>query len=312
MNVHVRLVSLDDTRGITEVHCSDVDEWFKWVNGKRVEAEYEELSIEERFEHGGPWMSVETCAIHLNYVLTSGQYPLVAELEGKVVGELELYIGEERSVLGKTAFIDILVVHRDFRRRGIGRALIKEARKLALEKKCNTLSVWPDKRAVPFYKKCGLKELAYEITYIVIDLSARSWNEGGEIVERFPESYEALKELYFVSPRIESAYTVWLKSRWSFAVKEARITCDSGYLPERSMAFIIESLWRRRKEARVILWVGDENEAPAAMSYVCGRARARGFEKLHALIETRLFKSGIKGRVPCEVKGREVVLMERL
>jgi len=34
--------------------------------------------------------------VHINYLLTHGQYPLVAELNGRVVGELELYVGEER------------------------------------------------------------------------------------------------------------------------------------------------------------------------------------------------------------------------
>lgn len=60
-----------------------------------MEASYEELSVEERWSHGGPWMSIETCSIHLNYLLTNNQYPLVAEINGRIVGELELYIGEE-------------------------------------------------------------------------------------------------------------------------------------------------------------------------------------------------------------------------
>ena len=90
MNINVRKASLDDVKGIVDVNCSSVDKWFKYVNGKEVEAKYEELSIEERFSHGGPWMSIETWSIHLNYILTSKQYPLVAMVNGKVVGELEL------------------------------------------------------------------------------------------------------------------------------------------------------------------------------------------------------------------------------
>jgi len=70
MDLRVRLASLNDVREIVEVHCSDVEKWFRWTNGRRVEAEYEDLRIEERFMNGGPWMSVETCAIHLNNVLT--------------------------------------------------------------------------------------------------------------------------------------------------------------------------------------------------------------------------------------------------
>lgn len=80
----LEIASLGDARGITEVHCSDVDKWYKWKGGKKVEASYEELSVEERFLHGGPWMSIETCAIHLNYVLNSRQYPLIAKIDKKL------------------------------------------------------------------------------------------------------------------------------------------------------------------------------------------------------------------------------------
>ena len=83
-------------------------------------------------------MSVETCAIHINYLLTHGQYPLVAELDGRIVGELELYIGEERGTQGRTAFIDVLEVHNHFRGMGIGKALISRTREIAEEYECNT------------------------------------------------------------------------------------------------------------------------------------------------------------------------------
>ncbi len=117
MNPRIRVASLDDVRGIVEVHCSGVGEWVKRVDGREVEARYEDLSVEERFSHGGPWMSVETCAIHINNLLINEQYPLVAELDGRIVGELELYVGEDR-VLGRCGFIDVLEVHRDYRRAG--------------------------------------------------------------------------------------------------------------------------------------------------------------------------------------------------
>ena len=96
MKLIVRTASLDDVRGIVDIYCSDIDKWIKRVNGREVEARYEELSIEERWSHGGPWMSIETCAIHLNYLLVSNQYPLVTILDNKVISELELYIGEEK------------------------------------------------------------------------------------------------------------------------------------------------------------------------------------------------------------------------
>lgn len=312
MLLKIRPATLDDVAGITEVHCSDIDRWFKWEDGERVEARYEELSVEERFEHGGPWMSVETCAVHLNYVLTSGQYPLVAELDGKIVGELELYIGDERSVLGKTAFIDILFIHKNYRRKGIGRALIDKARKLAMEKHCNTLSVWPERDAIPFYRKCGLNKTAFEITYIIIKVGHCKNLEGRGKREPFPDNYNALREMYFISPRIGSAYTIWLKSRWIFALKETRIVFDEGYLPKYEAMYIIESLWRKRRDARLIFWIDDLGNLPEALSLVCYRARRKGFERLHMFVEKDIYEDFIKEKFPHEVRGSELVLMEKL
>lgn len=108
---------------------------------KQVEASYEDLTVEEHWGHGGPWMSIESCSIHLNYLLTYNQYPIVAKVDDKVAGELEVYIGKEKGILGKTAFIDVLTVHGKFRGRGIGGLLINKALKIALENKCDTLSV---------------------------------------------------------------------------------------------------------------------------------------------------------------------------
>ena len=126
LGVEIRLASLDDVKGIVDVYCSSVSKWFKRVGGKEVEAKYEDLTVAERFSLGGSWMSAETCAIHINNLLLNGQYPLIALLDGKIVGELELYVGEEKGILGKCGFIDVLEVHKSFRRRGVGKALVNK------------------------------------------------------------------------------------------------------------------------------------------------------------------------------------------
>jgi len=163
--IDIRYASLNDVKQITEIHCSDVEKWIEYSKGG-AEADYKELTVEDRFLNGGPWMSVETCAIHLNNLLVNGQHPIVALYSGRVVGELELYIGEERGVLGKNAFIDILVVHRNYRRLGIGRKLVKYSIDIGRRLGCETLSVWPDKKAIDFYRKCGFNDLAFDLVKI--------------------------------------------------------------------------------------------------------------------------------------------------
>jgi len=72
--------------------------------------------------------------------------------------------------LGKCAYIDVLEVHRSYRRRGIGRALVDKAIEIAREHNCDTIAVCPDKEAIEFYRKCGIRKAAYNIVHLEIDL----------------------------------------------------------------------------------------------------------------------------------------------
>ncbi len=307
----IRLATLDDAGEITRVHCSDISKWFKYRGGAKIESRYEELSVEERFRHGGPWMSIETCAIHLNYILLAKQYPIVVEYGGRIVGELELYIGEEKGRLGKTAFIDILEVHKDYRRRGVGRALISEARGIAVENKCSCLSVWPDKGAIPFYNKCGLNNIAYEISHIIIDVGGVN-AEGPKCIEDFPEKYHILREMFLISPRIYSSLAAWLKSRWFYALRLEETRWVEGYIPSLGLAFRVEEIWSEEGEARVFLWLKDVNMVRESIYYLCGIARDTGFRDLHLFVEKELASRYILGEFPSKVVGEEIILTERL
>ena len=95
MKINIRVAYIDDVEGIVQVHCSGIDRWVRHTNAGAVEVNYDDLSVAERFRHSDPWMSVETCTIHLNNLLTNGQYPLIAELNGRIVGEVEIYVCSE-------------------------------------------------------------------------------------------------------------------------------------------------------------------------------------------------------------------------
>ena len=311
MPVEIRLASLDDVKGIVEVYCSDVDKWYRFINGKKVEARYEDLSVIDKFSHGGPWMSIETCSIHLNYVLTSNQYPLVALLNDRVVGDLELYIGEESSLLGKTGFIDVLQVHRDYRKKGIGKALVKKAKDICIDHDCDTLSVWPEKNVVDFYKKCGLNTIAYRIYHIEIDLRKIDFIENDYYMEEFPKEYNVLKNMLFISPRIFSSFTAWVKSRWDFAFEKDRIVSIEGYIRDLGTAFIIESLWDRKDIGRLVLWTKNSDTINKFMNYIFNIAINHGFKSLILLISHDIYKRYFKN-YPHIVIRHELMLMKRL
>ena len=150
----LRTAVLSDARAITEVHCSDIKEWVR--HGQQTN--YEFLTISERWAHGGPWMSVETCTIHINNLLLAGHLPLVATVEGSVIAEAEIYLGIEPSLLGLNANISVFYVHRAFQGRGVGRRLMQEAIELSLRRGCHSITVHnPAVDALEFYARCGFK-----------------------------------------------------------------------------------------------------------------------------------------------------------
>ncbi len=111
----VRQASLSDTYAITDIYCSNVKNGvFTRLNsdGTRTPVPYEELSLFERYMNGGPWMSVETCAVWLAYLLRyDDEIPLVVEKDGFVLGEAEVSIGYEPAPYGAHINFNTLVVH---------------------------------------------------------------------------------------------------------------------------------------------------------------------------------------------------------
>ncbi len=101
-------------------------------------------------------MSVETCAVHINALLLDGQLPIVAELDGKIVGEAEVFLSEEpiNGEPKRIAHLDVIEVHPKFRRMGIGRALIEHI-DATLRGRIDFLTAQPSDKALEFYKKTG-------------------------------------------------------------------------------------------------------------------------------------------------------------
>ncbi|HHH41179.1 MAG TPA: GNAT family N-acetyltransferase [Chloroflexi bacterium] len=153
--VRVRPATLADAADITAVHCSHVETWRRGGKGEPVP--YEALSLYERWLHGGPWMSVETCAVHLNRWLRAGHPLLVAEVGGRVVGEAEFVVNPEPSPYGPALHLSLLFVHADHRGRGVGRALVEAGAELARERGCAVLTTQPEQPAEPFYRQVGFE-----------------------------------------------------------------------------------------------------------------------------------------------------------
>jgi len=176
MNISVRLGTRDDINAIVEVECSDVEKWYHFSSeGRGDSATYDELTPFERTMHGGPWMDASELALYWDKAEGLGIMPFVAEIDGKVVGHLDVLFCEELP-LGSFLLLDVLMVHNDYRRRGVASALIKEAEDLARRRGFGAAIVEPQEYEGP----SGLlyRSLGYAKAFDVHTLESSVGSEG--------------------------------------------------------------------------------------------------------------------------------------
>lgn len=123
--ITVRQAILADTVQITALHNAAIPQWTRRIDGEQVPADYADLTLFERWLVGGPWSSVEMCAVHLASLLRAGDgIPIVAEIDGQVGGEAEIFIWREPEPFGHHINISKLGVHPDFEEAGLASALL--------------------------------------------------------------------------------------------------------------------------------------------------------------------------------------------
>ncbi len=215
-------------------------------------------------------------------------------------------------MLSTHGFIDVLEVHKDFRRRGIGRKLVREAERVSEEHGCRIIAVWPNPEAVGFYRRCGISDVAFRVKHVRLNLSSIvGLNPGVLKLKEFPESYDSLKNWMFVSPRIESSFVAWVKSRWDYAVEEEVVKYFEALLPELGAALILESLWLNQDEASLYLWVKDLDSLPQAIEVGVKMAKYMGFNALRLLVSEEIYRRYVM-RYRHELLNDYLVLFKRL
>ncbi len=147
----VREATLDDVSAIVEVYLTVPDRPFaRPIDG---------MSIAERNSYGGPWMCVESCAIHMNNMLAWGYVPLVVEEEGRVIAETEYYVGRDVPPLGKTLDISVLYVKAEHQRKGAGTLLMEEMISRAKDAGCDNITLSGGSPSQGFYDRFGFRQL---------------------------------------------------------------------------------------------------------------------------------------------------------
>ncbi len=204
----VRVATLNDVSGIVKVHQSNED----------IEKLSKAKSLIDKWKLGGPWMALETCAIHLNYLLNTDYFiPLVAEENKKIVGEAEIIIGEDIDY-GKYIHISVIYVHKRYHRKGIGSLLMKQIFKLAQEREIHKITVNVEETAKGFYTKHGFKPFRKIFTYSIPITLANYNNDISEKVREINAetidfethlsrkrmcvgNYQSSKQMWFVLSR---------------------------------------------------------------------------------------------------------------
>ena len=161
MDITVRFGTREDIDALVEVYCSYTETWYHYSSkGKGIPTSYEALSSMERYMQGGPWMDPNALRNYWKNIDRLSIIPLVAEIDGKIVGHLDVFFSEDLP-LGQFLYLDVLFVHKDYRRSGVAGALIQQAENLAKLKKVGCLLVTPQKYEGPAgltYRKYGFKK----------------------------------------------------------------------------------------------------------------------------------------------------------
>jgi GNAT superfamily N-acetyltransferase len=182
--IFVRQATLADTYAITDLHCSTVEGGFftrRHEDLTRTPTPYEELSLFERYQNRGAWMSAETCAVWLAYLLRYGdEIPLVAVADGLVLGEAEIAIGKEPSPYGHHLNISMLCVHTQAQRQGLGTALVNYVKQMAKVMKVYQILV-ADPMPSDFYVKQGFKPTLLRREVIIPSKAGRVFYKATEL-----------------------------------------------------------------------------------------------------------------------------------
>jgi len=141
--VLVRPAELSDCVHFIDIHCPEL----------------KGLPKRERLGRCGWWGDEEACAFLLRLYRGLGGEVFVAELNGEMVGEVEV-LPHDDCLLDPRAYVNVLWVRKGFRGRGVGRALISAASGWARSEGYERLDTIPEEGSVTFYRKLGFKVVA--------------------------------------------------------------------------------------------------------------------------------------------------------
>jgi GNAT superfamily N-acetyltransferase len=203
----VRLATLADTTAIVDIYTSQRPSWQRLAaDGKWVIAPYAELGLYERWQQGGPWMSIETGAVHLNRLLAGSGVALVAEDDdGNVLAEAEVYESVEPAPFGHHLNIGAIVTHADHLRRDFGTILVKYILEMARLMKCERVTA-SHTAARDFFLAQGFRHTRSGRGVRLPAQEGRAFYQATELTDRSPDQ---VKGWLMAMGRYQSSRQEW-------------------------------------------------------------------------------------------------------
>lgn len=200
----IRQAILDDTSGITTLFTAQIDRWQRMdEQGQVHDLPYSELTIYERWSHGGAWMSIETGSLWLSHLVGGIGLAFVYENDG-IQGYAEAYIGQEGEPYGYHLHVGNIIAREDNIHEALMEHLIMQAGGIG---RITASSTVYDEKKLKFYRGFGLSEL---IQIQRVNLSAQGATAGFyKVTEHENAGAEQIRNWQMPVGRVESARLHW-------------------------------------------------------------------------------------------------------
>jgi len=206
----VREAEEQDLEDIVECHCSDVEKWHGLRDGKVVELRYEESTTYERCHFNcGEWLDRDVCRLHMHLLKEKNEEAFVAELKGKVVGEAEVCLAEEPLPYGRYAFLTTVMVHRNFRRMGIGLALVQRTIQWAQLRGYQAYDTIPENEiSEGLYSKAGLEPIE-SFSQMRGDIEQLRWEPAKACLKELSIGDDPSESLLMIARHVDPSVHIW-------------------------------------------------------------------------------------------------------
>jgi ribosomal protein S18 acetylase RimI-like enzyme len=208
--IHVREATLDDTQAVSALFRSRIAAWQRMnPQGQVEDVPYDALTIYERWLHGGPWMSVETAALHLSHLVRGAGMPIVAEIDGAVQAYAEVYHGVEPEPFGEHLHLGQLAVHAGYRAEGLEDAMLDDLLERTRTSHCHRLTancIASDQIAQELYTRHGLMPLTRIKRYTIPAKSGQGFYKS---VEHLNANASQITDWFMPVGRLGSARQQW-------------------------------------------------------------------------------------------------------